>query len=332
MHSVNTNVSELRTQLVHVHRAICDLTNVVSDKTIPLVSAMNAQHANPSRLTIRLPARSRTVGRTSATTASGTTGHGISSTGAASSSGSLRLRVPTAASGNPSAAVVHSTTRSLSESYTTRLGIGRAETPCVAHTEVSSHASDLHPPSLPTAGLVIPDVPVRGPSGKRRLKSESWRDIIKHWTEGEPALGLHTPLRDWPPSWIQGNNRVFATKYQQRSLIVLEFLERYVLAAMPVFPTIVDIRSPYSVAAGSIRTRPHFSPLTPKPCRAIPCSFVRSTPLVKHVESARHEFGMESSLEGWTPARSPSLHVLFVFQVSLSPLLFLRVRFSPPFA
>ena len=308
MHSVDANVSELRTRMVHVHGAICDLTNVVSDKMTPLASTTNTQHANPSRLTIRIPG-GRTVSRTSATT----TGRG------------LGLRVPTAASGNPPTAVAHSTTRPLSGSYTTRLGIGRAETPSVAHTEASSHATGSDLRALPTPGLVIPDVPVRGPSGNRRPKSESWRDIIKHWTEGDPALGLHTPLRDWPSNWIRGNNRVFATKYQQRSLIALEFLERCVLLALPVFPNIVDIRPSCSVAAGSIRTRPHFSPLTPKPRRATPCSSVRSTPLVKRVENASHELGVESSLDA-------GLRVfVFMFSSSFSTFMFPWASSESPF-
>ncbi|KAG6377634.1 hypothetical protein JVT61DRAFT_15454 [Boletus reticuloceps] len=77
------------------------------------------------------------------------------------------------------------------------------------------------------AGLVIPGVPARNPNGSRRPKSESWWDIVKHWTEGDPALSLHTPLRDWPPEWTQHNNRLFAVKYHQRSLIALEFLNTY---------------------------------------------------------------------------------------------------------
>ena len=103
-------------------------TNVVSDKTIPLVSTMNTQHANPSRFTIRLSAPSRIVGCASATmAASDTTSHGISSTGIALSSGSLQLRVPTATSGNPSATIVRPMTHPLSKSYTTWFGIGHAE-------------------------------------------------------------------------------------------------------------------------------------------------------------------------------------------------------------
>lgn len=78
---------------------------------------------------------------------------------------------------------------------------------------------------IPKAGLVIPDIPVLCPDGTRRPRKESWRDIVQHWTMGDPALGLHTPLKDWPPEWIQGPNYVFATKYIERSVIALEFID-----------------------------------------------------------------------------------------------------------
>ncbi|KAG6381565.1 hypothetical protein JVT61DRAFT_158 [Boletus reticuloceps] len=94
-----------------------------------------------------------------------------------------------------------------------------------ASSSPSAQPGHTHVRLLPTPGLVIPDIPVRDPDGSCRPKSESWRDIVKHWTDGDPALGLHTPLKDWPPEWTRGNNRLFAAKHQQRSLIALEFTE-----------------------------------------------------------------------------------------------------------
>jgi hypothetical protein len=78
--------------------------------------------------------------------------------------------------------------------------------------------------SIPKAGLIVPDIPVLCPDGTRRPKKESWRDIVKHWQTGDPELGLHIPLKDWPREWTQGANRLFAVKYHERSLIALEFL------------------------------------------------------------------------------------------------------------
>ena len=79
---------------------------------------------------------------------------------------------------------------------------------------------------LPTAGLVIPDVPVHNTDGSCHPRSKSWQDIVKHWTEGDPALGLHMPLRGWPPKWTWRSNRLFAGKYYQHSIVALEFLNK----------------------------------------------------------------------------------------------------------
>jgi len=89
----------------------------------------------------------------------------------------------------------------------------------MAPTRRSSHR-------IPKAGLVIPDVPVLcSTDSTRRPRKESWRDIVQHWMMGDPTHGLHTPLKDWPPEWVQGCNRVFATKYFERSVIALEFID-----------------------------------------------------------------------------------------------------------
>ncbi|KAI6011885.1 hypothetical protein BKA83DRAFT_4131345 [Pisolithus microcarpus] len=61
----------------------------------------------------------------------------------------------------------------------------------------STHVSDPR-------GLLIPNVPVLHADGTWTPKSGSWRDIVHHWTEGEPQLGLHTPLKDWPHHYYNG--------------------------------------------------------------------------------------------------------------------------------
>ncbi|KAI9463749.1 hypothetical protein HD554DRAFT_2040929 [Boletus coccyginus] len=53
--------------------------------------------------------------------------------------------------------------------------------------------------------------------------------VQRHWMEGNLSLGLHTPLRDWPPDWTQGSNWLFAGKYHQWCLVALKFLNTYQL-------------------------------------------------------------------------------------------------------
>jgi hypothetical protein len=78
---------------------------------------------------------------------------------------------------------------------------------------------------LPTQGLLIPNVPVRLPSGGHSQKSESWKIIVDHWLYGDVPRGLHTALKDWPRQWLQGPNKIFAQKHFDRSVIALEFIE-----------------------------------------------------------------------------------------------------------
>ncbi|KAF9242145.1 hypothetical protein BU15DRAFT_44465 [Melanogaster broomeanus] len=81
--------------------------------------------------------------------------------------------------------------------------------------------------STPTPGVLIPHIPVLCSDGTRRPRADSWRDIVQHWVTGAPELGLHTPLKDWPRKWTQGENRLFAVKYHERATIALEFLNTY---------------------------------------------------------------------------------------------------------
>ncbi|KAI6019428.1 hypothetical protein BKA83DRAFT_4495450 [Pisolithus microcarpus] len=77
-------------------------------------------------------------------------------------------------------------------------------------------------------GLLIPNVPVLHADGTRTPKSDSWKDIVRHWTEGEPRLGLVLPLKDWPHHYHNGPlGRQFNTKYYQRSVIASEFLDEF---------------------------------------------------------------------------------------------------------
>ena len=59
-------------------------------------------------------------------------------------------------------------------------------------------------PHAPPMGLVIPHIPVRHVNGKKTPKSESWRDIVRHWTVGEPRVHLYMPLKDWPHHYYNG--------------------------------------------------------------------------------------------------------------------------------
>ncbi|KAI5987257.1 hypothetical protein EDD15DRAFT_2372705 [Pisolithus albus] len=77
-------------------------------------------------------------------------------------------------------------------------------------------------------GLLIPNVPVLHADGAHTPKSDSWRDIVHHWTEGEPWLGLHTPLKDWPHHYYNGRyGRAFNTKHYQRRVVATEFLDEF---------------------------------------------------------------------------------------------------------
>ncbi|KIM51924.1 hypothetical protein SCLCIDRAFT_33056 [Scleroderma citrinum Foug A] len=58
-------------------------------------------------------------------------------------------------------------------------------------------------------------------------KSESWRVIVSHWTEGAPQLGLPTPLKDWPHKHYNGANQRFNQKYLQCKMIATEFLNEF---------------------------------------------------------------------------------------------------------
>lgn len=81
---------------------------------------------------------------------------------------------------------------------------------------------------LPTiAGLHIPRIPVKLNATTRAPVEESWRWVVRHWREGDPERGLHVPLKDWNPEWLQGDNKpLFGSKHHQRAVIATEFLNQ----------------------------------------------------------------------------------------------------------
>lgn len=80
---------------------------------------------------------------------------------------------------------------------------------------------------LPEKGLDIPNLPVRCADGSYAPKKDSWKYIVRHWTEADPGRGLHVALRDWPAEWLRGKNKaIFGSKYHQRAMIALEFLDQ----------------------------------------------------------------------------------------------------------
>jgi len=89
-------------------------------------------------------------------------------------------------------------------------------------------------PRGPPEGLVIPFVPVMHADGMKTPKSESWRDIVQHWTVGEPRLHLFVALKDWPHHYYNGRHgRKFNSLYYQQGLVAKEFLHVYIRYSLP---------------------------------------------------------------------------------------------------
>ncbi|KAF8442080.1 hypothetical protein L210DRAFT_3644249 [Boletus edulis BED1] len=202
--SVVTNVRGLTAGLDGVTNVIRDLTNVVRESHRPTATTTTtalaplATPTRPSTLTIKIPARRP-----------GTVGP-------------MALPVPANAGTGTGPLLPR-------QSTSARMGlepvpVGDLDAP-PRHSKIGAHRRASRP--IPKPGLVIPDVPVLGADRTRRPRKESWRDIVKHWVSGDPELGLDTPLSQWPPTWTQGNNRVFAVKYYERSVIALEYLNTY---------------------------------------------------------------------------------------------------------
>ncbi|KAL4081312.1 hypothetical protein V8B97DRAFT_2027566 [Scleroderma yunnanense] len=79
--------------------------------------------------------------------------------------------------------------------------------------------------SIPPKGLVILCMPVICKDDMQTPRSESWKDIVHHWREGEGQLGLTILLKDWLHSWYnRPHGQKFNSKYYQQKLIVMEYL------------------------------------------------------------------------------------------------------------
>ncbi|KAI6024930.1 hypothetical protein BKA83DRAFT_4491719 [Pisolithus microcarpus] len=95
-------------------------------------------------------------------------------------------------------------------------------TSCIGPLRTSGQPSNI------PKGLLIPNMPVLHADGMQTLKCNSWKDIVHHWTEGEPCLSLAVPLKDWPHHYYNGQyGRQFNTKYYQQSMITMEFLDEF---------------------------------------------------------------------------------------------------------
>ena len=57
-------------------------------------------------------------------------------------------------------------------------------------------------------------------------RGKAWKEVVRHWQEGAPELNLHVPLKDWPYEYTCGQNRGLHSKYNQRRIIVTEFLDQ----------------------------------------------------------------------------------------------------------
>ncbi|KAI6002511.1 hypothetical protein EDC04DRAFT_2908510 [Pisolithus marmoratus] len=118
-------------------------------------------------------------------------------------------------------------------------------------------ASTYSTSSAPPLGLFILNVPVLHVDGTRMPKSDSWKDIVCHWTKGEPRLGLSLPLRDWPHRYYNGPSTEFLDEFQGNEGA---FLEAYGCAAhlghTKLLKAILDTRKEHH---GNGERRRHFT-------------------------------------------------------------------------
>ncbi|KAL4065100.1 hypothetical protein J3A83DRAFT_4375591 [Scleroderma citrinum] len=82
--------------------------------------------------------------------------------------------------------------------------------------------------SIPPKGMLIPNVPVIHKDNMQTPRTESWKDIIHHWTEGEEWLSLTVLLKDWPHSRYNGpHGQKFNLKYYQQKVVAMEYLDEF---------------------------------------------------------------------------------------------------------
>ncbi|KAJ7200064.1 hypothetical protein C8J57DRAFT_1512907 [Mycena rebaudengoi] len=80
---------------------------------------------------------------------------------------------------------------------------------------------------LHTSGLVVLDIPITLSDGSTSHRRDSWRIVVRHWLEGNPAHGLFKPLKDWTKAELTGPNKPFAMKRHGRMVIATEFTTQY---------------------------------------------------------------------------------------------------------
>jgi len=69
----------------------------------------------------------------------------------------------------------------------------------------------------------------------RGYGERAWMRAVKDWENTDGSQGLDIPLKDWDPKWLKESGQ--STKYHQREIVVLEFIDRLVFSSMfPDFP------------------------------------------------------------------------------------------------
>ena len=89
------------------------------------------------------------------------------------------------------------------------------------NTGLSPSVQQAEDPLEVPVGLSIPRIPMKG-----RKKEHSLEDILDHWENPNPRLGLIRALQDWPDAWFTGKYwKKFLSKRDQRKQIALEFID-----------------------------------------------------------------------------------------------------------
>jgi hypothetical protein len=92
--------------------------------------------------------------------------------------------------------------------------LGRAATSSPAIPEKIQKGSKSPLPPPPEGAPLIPTI-------------KDWQQNIKDWEVADPERLLLTPLRDWKEEWYTGEHkRRYGTKYSQRKVIPLEFINQ----------------------------------------------------------------------------------------------------------
>ncbi|KIK75122.1 hypothetical protein PAXRUDRAFT_835800 [Paxillus rubicundulus Ve08.2h10] len=220
--SITTDVQGLRVEIDNVTGVVRELARVILQSHELPTASSTSKHIPPQMtpLTIKIPPHLPFW-------CSGSGVHCILSVVCGS--------IPLLPSSNPTPALT--TTHSCQPPHTTMIPTDSSGAATLfSITNLGHHANGVlggkapcrpSSHSIPKASLIIPNIPVLCPDGTHWLKKDSWRDIVKHWLFGGPKLNLHTPLKDWPPEWTQGANRLFAVKYSDYESDEAHFLATY---------------------------------------------------------------------------------------------------------